>query len=82
MVDYNYSMIRIICQGKIKTCDFCREEDNNTTVKEGYCSKCGRPLWKKSGEHCGFILGYQDKNYKQQNKIHIKCKFCNTVTSI
>jgi hypothetical protein len=80
--NFNYSMIRIVCQGKIKTCDFCKDNKDNETIKEGYCAKCGRPLWKKSGDNCGFIVGYKDRNYRQQNKVHIKCKFCNTVTSV
>ena len=80
MVDnYNYSMVRIVCKGKIKVCDFCKDKKE---IQEGYCKMCGRPLWKKSGEDCNFIIGYKDKNYHQQNKVHIKCKYCNSITSI
>lgn len=81
---YNYSMQRIVCTGSIKTCEFCKEDDSDESKisKEGYCPKCGRPLWKKAGEKCGFILGYADRNYHQQDKIHIKCKFCNSMTTI
>ena len=75
-------MIRIVCQGIIKNCEFCKEDENKESIKEGYCPKCGRPLWKKSGDKCGFIIGYKDRNYHQLNKIHIKCKFCNTVTTV
>lgn len=77
--NFNYNMVRIVCQGKISACDFCKDIE---TINEGYCSKCGRPLWKKSGEECGFIIGYKEKTYHQQNKVHIKCKFCNTMTSV
>jgi hypothetical protein len=77
---FKYAMVRIVCEGVIKTCKFC--EGDSETIKEGYCAMCGRPLWKKPGERCGFILGYADKNYRQQDKVHIKCKFCNTVTTI
>ena len=76
---FNYAMCKIICNGTIKSCEFCKNIDN---IQEGFCEKCGRPLWKKTGEHCGFILGYYDRNYHQNNKVHIKCKFCNTLTSI
>lgn len=76
---FNYSMVRIVCQGKISDCEFCKDDKS---LKEGYCSKCGRPLWKKPGEICGFIIGYKDRNYHQQNKVHIKCKFCSTITSV
>lgn len=77
-----YSMIRVVCQGKIKACNFCKENENNGIAKEGYCSKCGRPLWKNPGETCSFIIGYIDRNYKQNGKVHIKCKNCNTITTI
>jgi len=80
--NYSYSMVRIVCQGKIKDCDHCKEPEGKETVREGYCKLCGRPLWKQSGDACGFIIGYHDRNYNQQNKVHIKCKFCNTVTTI
>lgn len=79
---FNYSMVRVICQGSIKECDFCKNVNVDGRISEGYCSQCGRPLWKKPGEKCSFILGYYDRNYRQENKVHIKCKFCNTVTSI
>ena len=80
--NYNYAMLRVVCQGKIKSCEFCKEEKDKETIKEGFCSQCGRPLWKKPGESCGFIVGYLDRNYHQTNKVHIKCKFCNTMTSV
>jgi hypothetical protein len=78
---FNYSMIRVICQGTIKSCNFCEQEALSENSHEGYCAKCGRPLWKKPGEKCNFIVGYLDHNYRQQNKVHFKCKFCNTVTT-
>lgn len=78
--DFNYAMRRVICNGIIKTCDFCKEDSDR--IQEGYCSKCCRPLWKKPGEPCNFILGYRDKDYHQVDKIHIKCNFCNTMTTI
>jgi hypothetical protein len=78
---FNYSMVRVVCRGEIKSCDFCKIDESDESCKEGYCHKCGRPLWKKPGEECGFIVGYLDHNYRQQNKVHFKCKFCNTVTT-
>lgn len=80
--NYNYSMLRIVCQGKIKVCDHCRVKDGEEVVKEGYCKMCGRPLWKAEGDPCNFIIGYRERNYHQVDKIHIKCKFCNTMTTI
>ena len=80
--NYNYSMIRIVCKGKIKSCDFCKGVNEDGAIHEGFCSQCGRPLWKKPGEDCSFIIGYKDRNYRQQDKIHIKCKFCNTMTTV
>ena len=78
---FGYSMVRVVCKGIIKSCKFCESEDINE-IREGYCPKCGRPLWKKPGDSCGFIVGYADRNYRQQNKVHFKCKYCNTVTTI
>ena len=77
---FNYKLVRIVCQGQIKSCPFC--SDNSETIKEGYCKMCGRPLWKKPGEKCGFILAYVDRNYHQKDKINIVCRNCKTITTI
>jgi hypothetical protein len=31
---------------------------------------------------CGYIIGYYDRSYKQQQKVHFKCKMCSTITTI
>ena len=77
--DFNYSLVRIVCQGTIKGCDFCKDVKE---IHEGYCSQCGRPMYKKIGSPCNFILGYKDNNSKLKGNIHIKCKYCNTTTTI
>jgi hypothetical protein len=87
MNDYRYRMIRVVCEGTIKPCEFCKDikyEDENgeKIMHEGFCQKCGRPLDKKPGDKCNFIVGYQDRGYKQQNKIHFKCGKCPTITTI
>lgn len=78
---YNYQMVRIVCGGKIKSCDFCKDVNENKIIEEGYCKMCGRPLYKKPGESCGFVIGYVDRNYRQQDKVHFICRFCNTITT-
>lgn len=86
--NFRYSMKRVVCNGKIKSCEFCKDSNNGKTengkpiLMEGYCSKCGRPLWKKPGDDCGFILAYLDRHYNQKDKVHIKCKLCSTVTTV
>jgi hypothetical protein len=82
MDDYRYRMVRVVCHGKIKTCEFCKNLDYENHSYEGFCSKCGRPLDKKPGVECGHIVGYYDRGYHQQNKVHFKCKMCSTITSI
>lgn len=83
---YRYRMIRVVCAGKIKSCNFCKDLDygteENKIMHEGFCNKCGRPLDKKPGDTCNFIVGYQDRGYKQQDKIHFKCMNCQTLTTI
>jgi hypothetical protein len=80
---FNYSMVRVVCQGKIKSCDFCKEQVNDEKIiREGYCSKCGRPLFKNPGDHCGQVIGYYDRRYRQQEKVNIVCRFCRTITTI
>lgn len=81
--NFNYSMVRVVCQGKIKSCASCKEQVNNETVMyDGYCSKCSRPLCKNEGDLCGQVVGYYDRRYRQQDKVHITCRFCRTITSI
>jgi hypothetical protein len=79
-------MVRVVCQGKIKSCKFCNDLDYGSEKKEvkheGFCNMCGRPLYKKPGENCNFIVGYVDRGYKQQNKVHFKCKMCPTITTV
>lgn len=82
MESYNYSMVRVNCNGKIKSCEFCKEDENNKMNKEGYCVKCGRPLWKKEGESCNFIIGYLDRNFHQKQKVHFRCRYCNSITTV
>lgn len=82
MDDYRYRMVRVVCQGTIKTCKFCENLDYENRAYEGYCSKCGRPLDKKPGVKCGYIIGYYDRSYKQQQKVHFKCKMCSTITTV
>jgi hypothetical protein len=82
MDQYRYRMVRVVCQGKIKTCKFCEGLDYEKHSYEGYCTQCGRPLYKKPGDECNFIVGYVDRLYKQQNKVHFKCKFCQTITTV
>lgn len=81
MDQYRYRMVRVVCKGKIKTCNFCNDLDYEK-AHEGYCKKCGRPLDKKPGDECNFIVGYVDQLYKQQDKVHFKCKMCSTLTTI
>lgn len=75
--NYNYKVKRVVCQGIVKGCDACKDKH-----EEGYCTLCGRPLWKKVGEPCGNILGYMDRNYKQENKVHWVCRWCSTCTTL
>jgi len=86
MDNYRYRMIRVVCEGTIKSCAFCNELDYGTEEKiimhEGFCTKCGRPLDKKPGDKCNFIVGYRDRGYKQQNKVHFKCRNCQTITTV
>jgi hypothetical protein len=28
------------------------------------------------------VVGYHDRNYRQQEKVHFVCRFCRTITSI
>ena len=82
MAQYRYKQIRIVCQGIVKTCKHCKD----TEFQEGYCKLCSRPLWKKSGDKCNHILGYAERDddgqFKKQGKLHIKCTYCNTLTTI
>jgi deoxyribodipyrimidine photolyase-like uncharacterized protein len=78
---YRYRMVRVVCKGKIKSCNFCNDLDYEKK-HEGYCTKCGRPLDKKPGDECNFIVGYVDHLYKQQDKVHMKCKMCSTLTTV
>jgi hypothetical protein len=78
---YNYRMVRVVCEGTIKSCKFCNDLDYEK-MHEGYCRKCGRPLDKKPGEKCNFIVGYTDREYHQQDKVHFKCKMCSTLTTV
>lgn len=73
----NYRMIRVVCKGKIKSCERCSELEFN----EGYCPQCGRPLWKKTEEPCVCILGYVEKEIKTRGKINFVCRNCSTVTT-
>lgn len=88
MDQYKYKMVRVVCKGKIKSCEFCKgtddekNESGDRIMYEGYCTKCGRPLDKKTGDDCNFIVGYVDHYLKQQGKVHFKCKFCQTMTTI
>lgn len=80
---YNYSMLRVVCVGKIKSCKFCEDIINDkTNVYEGFCKKCGRPLDKNPGEDCRFIVGYVDRRFHQQEKVHFRCRYCNTLTTL
>lgn len=79
---YNYAFVRVVCEGKIKSCEFCQKILNTDNKKhEGYCSKCGRPLDKNPGDHCGRIIGYLDGRYRQQDKVNFICRYCNTITT-
>lgn len=78
---YRYRMVRVVCQGKIKSCKFCEDLDYEKK-HEGFCRKCGRPIDKKPGDDCNFIIGYVDRLFKQQNKVHFKCKMCSTITTV
>lgn len=80
---FNYSMVRVVCQGNIKSCEFCKEVINTKELKHnGFCSMCGRPLDKNPGDPCAFIIGYIDRRYKQQDKVHLICRFCKTITTV
>lgn len=81
MDTYRYRMVRVVCKGKIKTCKFCNDLDYEK-AHEGYCKKCGRPLDKRPGDECNFIVGYVDREYHQQDKVHFKCKMCSTLTTV
>jgi hypothetical protein len=79
----NYSMVRVVCDGTIKPCEFCKEVINTKELKhEGYCAKCSRPLDKNPGDPCRYIVGYLDHRYKQQDKVHLICRFCKTITTV
>jgi len=79
---YKYKMVRLICKGIIKNCSNCENQE----IDEGYCSLCGRPLWRKSGEVCDTIIGYLEKPsdgiFKKQGKVHLKCTICNSMMTI
>lgn len=72
-----YKKVRIVCHGKIKKCEFCRD-----LFTEGYCKLCGSPLWKSVNEDCNKILGYYDGDLKKQGNIDFICRDCHTVTTI
>jgi hypothetical protein len=74
-------MVRVVCEGKIKCCKFCNDLDYDKK-HEGFCVQCGRPLDKKPGVDCKFIIGYVDRAYKQQQKVHFKCQRCSTITTL
>lgn len=86
MDNYRYRMLRIVCAGKIKPCEFCKdmayEKDGKKIVHEGFCSKCGRPLDKKPGEECNSVVGYVDRGYRQQDKVNFICRNCNTIITV
>lgn len=81
-MSYKYKMVRLVCKGEIKGCPSCEK----TEFGEGYCSLCGRPLWRKTGEICDTIIGYLEKPsdgiFKKQGKLHLKCTICKTMTTI
>lgn len=83
---YRYRMVRVVCKGKIKCCKFCEEldygDEKKRIVHNGFCNMCGRPLDKKPGDECNFIVGYVDQLYKQQDKVHFKCKMCQSLTTV
>lgn len=79
---FNYAMVKVVCEGTIKSCEFCKDIHDDGKIREGFCSKCGRPLDKKPGDSCNHIIAYLDKNYHQKNKVHIKCKLCCSVTTV
>jgi|LAHU01.1.fsa_nt_gb predicted amidophosphoribosyltransferase len=78
MTVYKYQKVRLVCNGKIKCCNYCSDIE----FSEGYCKECGRPLWKRANEQCGFILGYMDSTIKKQGKLDIICRNCKTVLTI
>ena len=61
-IAYKYKRVRMVCLGLIKGCSYCSTID----FSEGYCKECGRPLWKKVGEQCNFVIGYVDNTFKKQ----------------
>jgi hypothetical protein len=80
---YNYAMVRVVCEGKISSCEFCSDKLNTKELRyDGFCSKCGRPLDKNPGDACSFIIGYVDRRYRQQDKVHIICRYCKTIKTI
>jgi len=83
MVDYQYKyrLVRVVCEGKIKCCKFCDGLDYEKK-HEGFCRKCGRPLDKKPGENCNFIVGYVDRALRPQKHVNFKCNLCSTITTI
>ena len=83
MVDYQYKyrLVRVVCEGKIKCCKFCDGLDYEKK-HEGFCKKCGRPLDKKPGEDCNFIVGYVDRTLKLQKHVNFKCNRCSTITTV
>jgi hypothetical protein len=96
MVNFKYKTVRVVCKGKIKVCDNCKD----IPISEGYCKLCRRPLWKKEGETCNSIIAYYKGDLKQGKEIVCKecktlnyfkehiigvdilCKECNSITSI
>lgn len=88
---YKYKILRVVCEGTIKTCEFCKDIP---VPSEGYCKCCRRPLWRNPGERCSSIVGYIDgelkrymdselkKQGKKRSGINFICKECNSITSI
>jgi hypothetical protein len=78
MTVYKYKKVRLVCLGLIKGCEYC----DSIEFSEGYCKNCGRPLWKKIGEQCNFVLGYYDGTIRKQGKFDIICRNCRTITTV
>jgi hypothetical protein len=73
---FRYRKNRVVCNGTIKGCEHCKDI---SPPAEGYCPMCGRPLWKRIGEACNFILGYVECPGPTQGKIDFRCYQCNTI---
>lgn len=81
---YKYKLIRVVCEGKIKGCDHCKDLP---VPSEGYCKLCRRPLWRNIGDPCKTIIAYVNSDLKQGNSkrkigVDVICKECNSITSI